>query len=487
MTIDETMMPAVIQVDAELVGETLSGNRNAFSQIVSRYESLICSLAYSATGSLGLSEDLAQETFITAWKHLGRLRERDKLRAWLCGIARNRINNFLRREGHEPVRDAEPLDAVSEARSPEPSPVDNTISKEEAEMLWRAIAHIPPIYREPLVLFYREQQSVETVAAGLGLSEDAVKQRLSRGRKLLQEQVLAFVEGALARTAPGQAFSSAVLAALPMAAGTAATAGLGAGTKGAVATKSGVLAACLAPLAPFLGIAAGVGAHWLIIRDSTPDRARRAKSMACVVGFWMVYLGLAIMGENFIQALGRRFDWDAPRRFVAEVSFWWLFLAATIAILMVTFQRMRVRHNGRMAAGEIVSSRVPMKPGTVAAVVAGGFLLFSWFLRFEWHDRTSVAVTIAAMVLMALRAFSQCRGKTAPEVARILGQHLNGVALLILLVINLRTDVWVASAYGVKVSDAPLLLPTRIVPLLTLALILWFGLLTYLTKPKAKH
>src|SRR5262245_9637764 len=77
--------------DAKLVQASLSGNRDAFGQIVSRYQSLICSLAYSATGSLGASEDLAQETFITAWKRLQHLREHHKLRAWLCGIARNRI------------------------------------------------------------------------------------------------------------------------------------------------------------------------------------------------------------------------------------------------------------------------------------------------------------------------------------------------------------------------------------------------------------
>jgi RNA polymerase sigma factor (sigma-70 family) len=80
--------------DAEVVAETLSCNREAFSQIVGRYQSLICSLAYSATGSLGRSEDLAQETFITAWKRLRMLREPPKLRAWLCGIARNRINDI---------------------------------------------------------------------------------------------------------------------------------------------------------------------------------------------------------------------------------------------------------------------------------------------------------------------------------------------------------------------------------------------------------
>src|SRR5450432_2167802 len=212
------MMPVATNNDAELVSGTLAGNRDAFSQIVSRYQSLICSLAYSATGSLGQSEDLAQETFITAWKRLGHLRERDKLRAWLCGIARNRINNFLRREGREPSHQAASIEEIPETHSPEPLPVERTISNEEQAILWRSLERIPEIYREPLVLFYREHQSIEAVAEKLELTEDAVKQRLSRGRKLLHEQVLAFVEGALEKTNPGKVFTLGVLAALPMAA-----------------------------------------------------------------------------------------------------------------------------------------------------------------------------------------------------------------------------------------------------------------------------
>ena len=209
------IMPVAVNNDAELVNGTLAGNRDAFSQIVSRYQSLICSLAYSATGSLGQSEDLAQETFITAWKRLSHLRERDKLRAWLCGIARNRINNFLRREGREPVREAESLENVSETHSSEPMPTEQTITNEEQAILWRSLERIPEIYREPFVLFYREHQSIEAVAQSLDLTEDNVKQRLSRGRKLLHEQVLAFVEGALERTNPGKTFTIGVLAALP--------------------------------------------------------------------------------------------------------------------------------------------------------------------------------------------------------------------------------------------------------------------------------
>ncbi len=61
--------------DASLVAQSLAGRRDAFAQIVARYQSLICSVACSGTGSLNESEDVAQDTFVTAWKELHTLRE----------------------------------------------------------------------------------------------------------------------------------------------------------------------------------------------------------------------------------------------------------------------------------------------------------------------------------------------------------------------------------------------------------------------------
>jgi RNA polymerase sigma factor (sigma-70 family) len=255
---NRTMIPAGTLNDADLVAASISGNRDAFGQIVSRYQSLVCSLAYSATGSLSQSEDLAQDTFVTAWKQLRDLREPEKLRAWLCGIARNLINNFLRKEGREPSHRAEPLENISEGHSPEPLPVENTISKEEAAILWRSLEKIPALYREPLILFYREHQSVEAVATKLDLTEDTVKQRLSRGRKLLQEQFLNFIEGALAQTVPGPHFTLSVLSTLPALTLSAKAAALGgAAAKGTAAAKTagalGIFGALLTPVAVIFG------------------------------------------------------------------------------------------------------------------------------------------------------------------------------------------------------------------------------------------
>ena len=270
------MMPGAVNNDAELVSGTLAGNRDAFGQIVSRYQSLICSLAYSATGSFGQSEDLAQETFITAWKHLGHLRERDKLRSWLCGIARNRINNFLRREGREPIHAAEQLEDVLESHSAEPLPADQTISNEEQAILWRSLERIPEIYREPLVLFYREHQSIGAVAQSLDLTEDTVKQRLSRGRKMLHEQVLAFVEGALARTNPGKVFTLGVLTALPALtiSAKAATLGAAAAKGSATAKAAGALGWFGAILSPLLVIFANYSSYRMSMDEAHTDEER---------------------------------------------------------------------------------------------------------------------------------------------------------------------------------------------------------------------
>ena len=330
------IMPVAVNNDAELVHGTLAGNRDAFGQIVSRYQSLICSLAYSATGSLGQSEDLAQETFITAWKHLRQLRERDKLRAWLCGIARNRINNFLRREGREPIRAAESLENVAETHSPEPLPAEQTISNEEQAILWRSLERIPEIYREPLVLFYREHHSVEAVAKSLDLTEDTVKQRLSRGRKLLHEQVLAFVEGALERTNPGKVFTVGVLAALPATLATsakAATIAAATAKGGATAKTAGVMGLFGVLATPLLIIFGNFIPYRMALAEAGSDEEiRRIKSYFHTV--YAASFGLATLFTMALYFIGRA-EYGNPPGALDLFRAW--FIALVIFYLLAIF------------------------------------------------------------------------------------------------------------------------------------------------------
>ena len=257
--------------DAALVTATLAGDRHAFGHIVTRYQALICSLAYNATGSVRQSEDLAQETFIAAWRDLAQLREAAKLRGWLCSIVRHQISRAFNRSVREPAHAAEPLDAAPELAASDPLPSEQAVSREEQAILWRSLERIPETYREPLILFYRENQSVERVAAALELSEDAVKQRLSRGRKLLQDQVAMFVEGALQRTAPGAAFTTSVLGALPALTVPVAATTFAKGGAAVKATGAGGLAAAL------LGLGFGILGGWIGYQVSL-ESAERANA-----------------------------------------------------------------------------------------------------------------------------------------------------------------------------------------------------------------
>lgn len=144
--------------------------------------------------------------------------------------------------------------------SRESSPDDQAATQEEETLVWQSLEAIPESYREPLVLFYRENQSIAEVATALDLTPDAVKQRLSRGRTMLREQVAHLVEGTLRRTRPGVTLTVAVMAGLSTsqaawAGGVPAAGGLAA--KAAGAGGFGVVAG------PLLGSHGGLFGAWL--------------------------------------------------------------------------------------------------------------------------------------------------------------------------------------------------------------------------------
>ena len=469
--------------DERLVLSSRNGDRDAFARIVERYQSLICALTYVACGDLQTSEDLAQVTFITAWCELPKLQEPSKLKSWLCGIARNVTNNSFRQKQRTPTANAADLDEIIDIPSEAPSPRDHVISKEEEAILWRALGELPPTYREPLVLFYRQHQSAAEVAEVLGLSEDAVHQRLSRGRTMLTERVARFVETTLSSTGPTQVFTVGVLAALP--AGPAAMVSVCMAGKGSAAAKSGFLAAWVAP---FIGIAAGVVAQCLIIRATTPDRKLRVKNTVQLVVGWIVLLGIAIAGPNAVHALGHHFEWGSRTRFVAMAGFWWCYCMGLQTLAIVGFAHILgiSRQSGK--AGETPQpANPPMKPGTLAMVVAGVHLaLFSWLVRLAWRadDLMAAGVIAGMMVVLGIAAFFNTRGKTGAALARATAAHMAVCGTVLLVTLNLRLDVWVASAYGVTVAEAHRLQPVWIVPLLTLAFLIWSGVVVALTKSK---
>jgi hypothetical protein len=106
-----------------------------------------------------------------------------------------------------------------------PLPDEVVANEEEAALVRESLAKLPENYRLPLVLFYREGQSVRAVAETLGISEDAVKQRLARGREMLRDRMSGLIETVLTRTGPTAVFTMTIAAAIGALATPAAVAG----------------------------------------------------------------------------------------------------------------------------------------------------------------------------------------------------------------------------------------------------------------------
>jgi len=250
-----------------LLKKCLKGDSRAFEVIVSRYQELVCAITYSGIADVQRSEELAHQTFINAWNKLSQLKDLSKFRPWLCSIARNNIRDFLKKSQRDIIAGAKPMENINDTAADESGPLESAIKKEHEILVSDAIQQVPEQYREPMVLYYRQQQSVKHVALSLDLSEDVVKQRLQRGRKMIREQLSSIVEETLSATGPKKAFTTAVIASIAGMAikgsGVAAAAGIATASSttgtatGLAAVMSGVTAKIITAVAV---VAIGVGA-----------------------------------------------------------------------------------------------------------------------------------------------------------------------------------------------------------------------------------
>jgi RNA polymerase sigma factor (sigma-70 family) len=220
--------------DADLARAARRGDKRAFVEIVARHQAMVCGIALGILGDFAASEDAGQEAFLTAWRKIHELREPESLRAWLAQIARNAALGQLRRtRGHDELND----DVI--LLDENPTPDQATANREEAALVQAALAKLPETYRSPLVLYYREGKSVRAVAETLGLSEDAVKQRLARGRELMQQRMSGLIESVLTRTTPSAVFTMLIAVAIGALAAPSTVAATAFGTAAAAGSSAG--------------------------------------------------------------------------------------------------------------------------------------------------------------------------------------------------------------------------------------------------------
>jgi RNA polymerase sigma-70 factor, ECF subfamily len=181
----------IIPIDLEAVGEArlvvqaLAGSQSAFEQIVHRYQRPVISLIARITGDRALAEDLAQETFIKAFRSLAAFDVTRRLSPWLFRIAHNTAIDGMRRS-RPPLA---PTDAAHGAPAPpEPDPVER---RELGQALTAALAALRPDQRTAIVLRYESGLSFDEIGTVLGVPEVTARSHVHRARKALAGLLIA--------------------------------------------------------------------------------------------------------------------------------------------------------------------------------------------------------------------------------------------------------------------------------------------------------
>jgi RNA polymerase sigma-70 factor, ECF subfamily len=177
--------------DSELVAATKCGNKEAFEQLVFRYERKVLTVAQRIVNNREDAEDVAQESFHKAFLHLGAFQEKSLFSTWLTRIAMNEAFMVLRRRRRvlEVSKESRDDDAKSVAATfvdQSPNPEQSCWQQERAKFLTEAINRLSPKLRTTILMYDIEENSVNETAQILGTSIAAVKSRLNHGHEKLR-------------------------------------------------------------------------------------------------------------------------------------------------------------------------------------------------------------------------------------------------------------------------------------------------------------
>jgi RNA polymerase sigma factor (sigma-70 family) len=457
--------------DTDLVTASRSGDRRAFGQIIRKYQGMVSGLIYADCGDLHRSEDVAQETFISAWKSLSGLRDASKLAGWLCQIARRRLADSARKASDKEI----PFSQAFAAGQDPAAPADEALKAEERELLWHTLSRVPQPYRETLVLFYRQEQSTAQVAAAMDTTETAVRQRLTRGRQMLRDEVAQILERNIARTTPTSKFTMQVMAALPALA--AQTTGLGATAKGSAAAKSGglltILFGWVAPISILLSMVYGT---YRDIHDARSPRHRSLNKRIWALQ-WMVLITWIVCG-NVVTKIGIERGWTF------ETLTWITTIGATLfGIAFFTVATVGKWRVDKLLAEEGLRE-LPFPNLSFAvrltATVPVVAICLGWMIQLAHRAGDSLSVELIAAAITVISAYLAYRLPQLQPDRNVLQmfETFTLALIVILVMLNWRLPHWV------EAQDV--IVPLRGINLCAFILFIWTAILTALSRP-AKH
>ena len=177
----------VNETDEALVLASQRGDRAAFEELVRRSARLVFSRLYLETGDSHKAEDLAQETFLVAWRSIRQVTNAKGFRSWLFSIAHSVVIDSVRREGRRKRsgkrEDADALLRIADGRA---TPDESAQREESKQQVLSVLRSLPEEYRLPITLRYIAGADYDTIGQQLGLSNGSLRGLLNRGMAQLR-------------------------------------------------------------------------------------------------------------------------------------------------------------------------------------------------------------------------------------------------------------------------------------------------------------
>lgn len=186
---------ALINSTAELVSRVRAGDEDAFRLIFERYSRPVLSFIFDMIGDRAAAEDLAQETFVRAYKGLGGLRDETKLSTWLFSIAKNCARESLRTRGRDRNKVEIDGEEAFELRDETPTPAVRLLDKELSAVIERALSKLDEDKRLVFTLKVFQQRSYEEIAEITGHSVGKLKTDLHRARAEMRRRIGPYLGG----------------------------------------------------------------------------------------------------------------------------------------------------------------------------------------------------------------------------------------------------------------------------------------------------
>jgi RNA polymerase sigma-70 factor (ECF subfamily) len=179
----------VIEADETLIYRSQHGDRQAFEELLRSSARLVFAQAFLEAGSRELAEDLTQETFLTAWRSIGQLKDAKAFRPWLLSILHRTVIDSVRRSTRQKRRNAVAQDDLITVHDSSTGPAESAQRNEELQHALSIIRSLPEDYRNALMLRYIAGADYETISRQLALTNGSLRGLLHRGLAMLKSEM----------------------------------------------------------------------------------------------------------------------------------------------------------------------------------------------------------------------------------------------------------------------------------------------------------